>query len=78
MSFETPNGVSHHEIANLAYLNWQKDGSPHGRDQMYWLEAEHQIKHTKHLLVAKKPPQPNTPAIPAGKPKTAGKKATVS
>ena len=39
------------EIAHLAYLNWQWDGCPSGRDQDYWYEAEHQMKATKHLLV---------------------------
>ena len=36
----------------LAYLNWQRDGRPLGRDQEYWLEAEQQLKATKHLLLA--------------------------
>jgi hypothetical protein len=42
--------INRDEIAHLAYLNWQKDGCPQGRDQAYWLEAEHQLKATKHLL----------------------------
>lgn len=78
MSAEVQNGVTHHEIANLAYLNWQKDGCPPGRDQAYWLEAEHQIKHTKHLLVTESRPQPGAPAIAASKPKTVRRKAKVA
>lgn len=44
--------IQRDEIAQLAYLNWQRDGCPLGRDQDYWLEAEQQLKATKHLLVA--------------------------
>jgi len=40
----------HDEIARLAYLNWEADGRPHGRDQHYWLEAEAQIKATWHMI----------------------------
>lgn len=42
--------VSHEEIAHLAYEAWQRDGCPQGRDVAYWLEAESQLKATKHLL----------------------------
>ncbi len=42
--------IHHDEIAHLAYLNWQKDGCPQGRAQTYWLEAEQQLRATKHLL----------------------------
>jgi len=38
------------DIARLAYLNWQKDGCPQGRDMAYWLEAETQLKATWHLV----------------------------
>lgn len=41
---------SQSEIANLAYLNWQKEGCPPGRALEYWLEAESQLKATWHLL----------------------------
>ncbi len=40
------------EIARLAYLNWEKDGRPHGNDQKYWLEAEQQINATGDLLIS--------------------------
>jgi len=43
------------DIARLAYLNWQKDGGPQGRDMAYWLEAETQIKATWHLVAAPAP-----------------------
>ncbi len=38
------------QIAQLAYLNWQKDGCPAGRALEYWLEAESHLKATWHLL----------------------------
>lgn len=43
--------IKHEEIARLAYMNWQQDGCPLGRDLAYWLEAEHQIKASRQLLV---------------------------
>jgi Protein of unknown function (DUF2934) len=43
--------ISHDQIARLAYLNWEKDGRPQGHDQRYWLEAEQQIKATRHMLI---------------------------
>jgi Protein of unknown function (DUF2934) len=51
--------VSHDEIARLAYLNWEKEGRPHGNDQKYWLEAEQQIRATSHLLINELSPTAN-------------------
>jgi hypothetical protein len=69
MNSESANAIHHHEIANLAFLNWHRDGCPTGRDQHYWLEAEHQIRATKHLLVGEiLPPVPGT--APAAKSKS--------
>ncbi len=31
------------EIALLAYLAWEKDGMPAGKDQQYWFQAEAQL-----------------------------------
>lgn len=70
-SKEAP-GVSHDEIAALAHLNWEKDGHPHGHDQKYWLEAEHQIKATRHLLISELNPPLNQTAGTA-KPELNGK-----
>jgi len=28
------------EIANLAYLLWEQDGRPEGREKIHWIEAE--------------------------------------
>jgi hypothetical protein len=50
-SNESP-ATGYDEIARLAYLNWEKDGRPHGNDQKYWLEAEQQIKATGKLLIS--------------------------
>jgi hypothetical protein len=57
-SKETP-AISHDEIALLAYLDWERDGRPHGHDQKYWLEAEQHIKATGHLLISELSPQAN-------------------
>lgn len=35
--------VGRTEIARLAYLLWEQNGRPEGRDQFYWLEAEKQL-----------------------------------
>lgn len=35
------------EIARAAYLLWERDGQPQGRDEQYWLEAEAQIRAGK-------------------------------
>jgi hypothetical protein len=46
---ESP-AVHQDEIAKLAYLNWQREGSPSGCDQHYRLRAEQQPKSAEHLL----------------------------
>lgn len=50
--------IPHDEIARLAYLNWEKEGCPSGRDQDYWLEAEQQLRATKHMVMAEHQPAP--------------------
>jgi len=30
------------EIANLAYLLWERDGKPQGQEETHWIEAEDQ------------------------------------
>jgi hypothetical protein len=52
MTVKASAAIHRDEIAHLAYLNWEKDGRPHGRDGTYWHEAEQQLKATKHLLTA--------------------------
>jgi hypothetical protein len=69
--------ISQEEIAHLAYLNWQKDGCPHGRDQNYWLEAERQMKATRHLLALDvKPVASQAPAAIKSRSTKARKKST--
>jgi len=63
------------DIARLAYLNWQKDGSPQGRDMAYWLEAETQIKATWHLVSAA-PASETKPEASRQKKSTAGATAS--
>jgi hypothetical protein len=48
---EKAAGFSRNDVSNLAFLNWEKDGSPQGRSLDYWLEAECQLEATWHLLV---------------------------
>ena len=31
------------EVAQRAYLLWEQEGSPHGKDVEYWLKAEAQL-----------------------------------
>lgn len=74
MTSKETSAVSHDEIARLAYLNWEKEGRPHGNEQKYWLEAEQQIRATSHLLINELTPPANqspvaTQSHPDGKPK---------
>ena len=39
-----PNGPTHEQIAQRAHELWVRNGSKHGEDQHYWLEAEAQLK----------------------------------
>ena len=34
-------------IANCAYLIWEREGRPDGRDVEFWLQAEAQLKLTQ-------------------------------
>lgn len=40
VAYEKP---SHDEIALAAYLAWEKDGRPAGRDAHYWQQAEGEL-----------------------------------
>lgn len=53
MQINSPNKnavISHAEISRVAYMNWEKDGRPQGRDAEYWLQAESHLKASWHLL----------------------------
>jgi hypothetical protein len=43
-----PNGSKpeFREVATCAYLIWEQEGRPHGRDVDHWLEAERQLEMT--------------------------------
>jgi hypothetical protein len=49
--------INQEDINRLAFMNWEKDGCPQGRDVDYWLEAESQLKATLHLLVSELAPK---------------------
>ena len=36
--------ISSEQIAHLAYLIWEQEGRPSGREQEHWLQAESQLK----------------------------------
>jgi hypothetical protein len=46
---------THEEIAVCAYLIWEKEGRPHGRDQEHWSQAEAQLMatHIQEATMAK-------------------------
>jgi hypothetical protein len=62
---------THDEIALSAFLAWKKDGSPHGADFNYWIEAEHQLRAQRQKQAnaaaaqAAKPWPPGAPALKA-------------
>jgi hypothetical protein len=51
---------NHEDVQRLAYLNWEKDGSPQGRAIDYWLEAEQQLKATWPFLRQEPAPKKRT------------------
>jgi hypothetical protein len=59
---------THDEIALSAFLAWQKDGSPHGTDFNYWIEAERRIR-------AQREKQAKAAAAQAAKPWPPGARA---
>ncbi|MGD9762790.1 MAG: DUF2934 domain-containing protein [Candidatus Binatia bacterium] len=38
------DGVSEESIRERAYLIWQRDGCPHGRDFEHWLRAKFELE----------------------------------
>jgi hypothetical protein len=59
---------THDEIALSAFLAWKKDGSPHGADFTYWIEAECQLRTQRQK-------QANAAATQAAKPWPPGARA---
>jgi hypothetical protein len=56
LSATTATLLDRSETALRAYLAWQADGRPHGRDLDYWLAAEKQVLR----LRAARPTAPET------------------
>ncbi|HEY0548280.1 MAG TPA: DUF2934 domain-containing protein [Verrucomicrobiae bacterium] len=60
---------THDEIALAAFLAWKKDGSPHGADFHYWIEAEGRLRTQRQKQAnaaatqAAKPWPPSAPAV---------------
>jgi len=52
-SYQKP---SHDEIALAAYLAWEKDGRPAGRDSHYWQQAEAELCRQRAAAAAKTKP----------------------
>ncbi len=44
-----PHGDLAEEIRHEAYLLWQKDGCPAGRELDHWLAAQELVRHRRHL-----------------------------
>ena len=55
------------EIARTAYLIWEQEGRPHGRDQAHWFQAERR-------LTERKQPSLSRPAASAAKPRAGQRK----
>ncbi|HET6234588.1 MAG TPA: DUF2934 domain-containing protein [Acetobacteraceae bacterium] len=62
----------HDRIRQRAYLLWEADGRPHGRDQEYWQRAEALIS-LEHPAAAGQLPNPQTKpvSVPGAKVETA-------
>ena len=59
------------EIARCAYLIWEREGRPAGREMQHWLEAEAQLRAIKiEASMSEKPRAKTKPARhPAEKPR---------
>jgi hypothetical protein len=58
------------EIQLRAYLIWENEGRPHGREKEHWRRAEAEILTAMHLVKAK-------PTVKTAAPKTAAPKAEI-
>lgn len=55
-------GLSDTAIATRAYLIWEKQGRPHGRDREHWLQAVAELSAAKTTKAKAKPVKPAAPA----------------
>jgi hypothetical protein len=57
---------SPNEIARCAYLIWEREGRPTGREMQHWFEAEAQLRAIKMQMTA--PEKPRAKTKPARRP----------
>ena len=68
------NGLGQHpspdEIARCAYLIWEREGRPAGREMQHWLEAEAQLRALKMQMQMPipEPEKPRAKTKPARRP----------
>lgn len=65
----------HQAIATQAYLLWEQEGCPDGREMDHWLTAEHQVLSATHRPADAAPPKTRKKAT-ASKPRTRRKAST--
>lgn len=73
------NGIrpTESEIATQAYILWQADGGPSGRDLEYWLRAEALVKGTGQTQPAQTSSSGTTPSRDASTSDKSGKKRKI-
>jgi len=49
------NTEKHKRIEQRAYLFWETEGQPHGRDEEHWHRAARQIEAEQEVHIAEKP-----------------------
>ena len=68
MKIPTVSQPTPEQIAAAAYLIWEKEGQPHGRQEIHWLQAEKQLKadaaHEAGVLLRQNPTTPATAPKP--------------
>lgn len=52
MKANEPIEISRDEIARLAYLKWESEGHPEGRNLQHWLDAERLLRTAKNSLAS--------------------------
>jgi len=71
MAMAASGGDREHRIREIAYLIWQEEGCPHGRDREHWLKACERVAIEEARPTAT-PPKPAKPkAAVAARPKKA-------
>ena len=77
--------ITHEEIAHYAYLLWEADGKPEGRDVDYWVKAEtilytsdEDSKKAVDAAVAKAKPRKKPAKAPKAKLEGTSKKTAVT